>query len=343
MNHEWLQKLWYDPNPGPLMRLASLPLWPLHGLFIALTGTRRWLYRHGWLASQRLSVPVLVIGNIVVGGVGKSPLTIAAARYLIKQGCRVGILLRGYKGKKSRDGVLVDRASHVADVGDEALMIAHAVPEALVMVDADRVRGGQRLVKRGAQVVICDDGLQHYALQRDMEWCVFDARRGIGNGWRLPLGPLREPLARLDNVSAVLINRTGAPMAILDWLSRVPDDKRFDFVLSPVRVRRQSTGETAPVDVLAGKRVDAVAGIGDPKRFFATLTALGAQVRPHPRADHERHPFRGLPKDADFIVCTAKDAVKWTRGDPDIYVLEVEAQLPDQLLTQLDQLAGVRA
>lgn len=328
----WLQRQWYQQR-----RLAPA-LWlllPLHALFVAVSGLRRGLYRLGVLLSVRLPVPVVVIGNLVAGGAGKTPLVLWLAGELQRRGYRPGILSRGYGGADGRPQP-VDAATSPAQAGDEPVLLARrsGVP---LWVGRDRAAAGQALLAAHPEVnvLICDDGLQHYRLARDAEIVVFD-RRGAGNGWRLPLGPLREPLARLRSVDVLVFN--GEVEAVL-----AAGRRAFAMRLQPGDFYRlDDPVRTCTVVALQGKALHALAGIGEPQRFFDTLRQLGLEFTPHPFADHHAY----TAADLDFgpqavLLMTEKDAVKCAGLCPgEAWVLPVTAELPptlaDLLLEKFD-------
>lgn len=292
-----LERVWYSgAAPGAGLRLLS-------GLFGAGVALRGALYRHGWLHPGRAGVPVIVVGNLTVGGSGKTPLVAWLVSRLAARGHRPGIASRGY----GREGDGLHRVSPddpPARAGDEALMlrIATCVP---VAVAARRVEAARALAEDGCDVVVCDDGLQHLALARDLEIAVVDARRGLGNGRLLPAGPLREPPERLSRVDLVVLNGEGPAPALT---ASVPVAR---MRLEPLALREIGGARVAEPAWLAGREVHAVAGIGDPARFFAQLRALGARTIDHPFADHHRFRAEDLSFGDDRpVIMTAKDAVK---------------------------------
>lgn len=305
----------------PLLGLLLIPLSWLYGLVAAL---RRQAYRRGLLPTVRLPVPVVVVGNITAGGSGKTPLVIWLARQLVASGWRPGIISRGYGGQ-GRQARPVDAASDPALVGDEPVLIVRATGLP-VWVAARRVEAGLALLGAHPEVdvLLADDGLQHYALARDMEIAVVDAVRRFGNGRLLPAGPLRERPSRLTRVDAVVMNGPGdAPEA-----GPVP---RYAMALRPSGLRRLGRADGArPPEALAGNQVHAVAGIGHPERFFQTLRDLGMLVIPHAFADHHPYTLRDLPDGT--LVMTAKDAVKCEAFPlADAWVLEVDAVVEGRL------------
>ena len=296
-----LQRLWYGP------RWMSLPLWPLAWLFAAVVATRRRLYRAGWLRAQRVAVPVIVVGNISVGGTGKTPVAGWLARALTQRGYRVGVVLRGYGGRSTHGVQVVTSDGDAREVGDEALVHALSGPH-VVVTGADRVAAARRAVAQGAEVVVCDDGLQHLRLARDYEVAVVDAQRGLGNGQLLPAGPLREPPARLESVDAVVFTERGMPVHPVRVLRRPLTVAARLSLGDAVNV---GSGERRALDSFRGRVVHAVAGIGHPEAFFAALRVAGLEVAAHPLADHAALDPGGLPfPSTATVLMTAKDAVK---------------------------------
>lgn len=266
-------------------------------VFFLVATARRLLYRHGLLARERLPVPVVVVGNITVGGAGKTPLILWLVDVLTRLGCRPGVVSRGYGGAVV--GVReVGPDSDAAAVGDEPLLIRRRA-RCPVFVGRDRAAAGRALLAAhpDCDVILCDDGLQHYRLARDLEIAVLD-RRGVWNGWPLPAGPLREPVARLRTVDAVVANGWPGPAGFRMKLA----GDRFHLL--------GGDGDRAAAE-LAGLRLHAVAGIGEPRRFFDHLAGLGLRFAAHPFADHHRYVAADLAFDGDAIVTTEKDAVKF--------------------------------
>jgi tetraacyldisaccharide 4'-kinase len=291
---------WYAPRPT----VASWLLWPLSVLFGLAVRLRRAAFALGLAEAHRLPVPVVVVGNITVGGSGKTPLVIALAHALRARGFHPGIVSRGYGGDEAVREVLP--GSDPAVAGDEPPIAAAAgFP---VWVGRRRVEAGRELLAAhpSCDVVICDDGLQHYALARDVEIAVVDASRGAGNGLLLPAGPLREPEARLDEVDAVvrLVSGSVAP--------ENGDGRATLMTHAPMPWRNVRDGrEVCDAESFAGAGVHAVAGIGHPQRFFAMLRAMGITATEHGFPDH--HAF--MRADLDFpgataVLMTEKDAVK---------------------------------
>jgi tetraacyldisaccharide 4'-kinase len=307
---------WYRLSP------VSLLLYPLSLVFGLAVAARRLMYRAGVLPSARPGIPVIVVGNLTVGGTGKTPLILALVKALRERGLHPGVISRGYRGANglSRGVVAGDEAGQV---GDEPLLIAER-SGCPVWIGADRVAAARalRAAHPACDVILCDDGLQHYRLQRDFEIAVHD-ERGLGNGFLLPAGPLREPGAR--RVDATVQNG-GAPVS-----------GAFAMRLAPAGFYRVGE-ERAPLTLseLSGKRLHAVAGIGNPDRFFAQLSRMGLAFTAHPFPDH--HAFRAEDlgfADCDLVLMTEKDAVKCRRfGRRDLIALRVDAEV-DPALTEL--------
>jgi tetraacyldisaccharide 4'-kinase len=294
---------------------------------------RRLLYRIGVLHSERLAVPVIVVGNITVGGSGKTPLVLWLAEFLRRHGYRPGLISRGYGGKAGCWPQAVDAGSEPRVVGDEALLLARrsGCPMA---VGPDRVAAASQLIaEHDVDIIISDDGMQHYRLGRDIEIAVLDGERRLGNGLCLPAGPLREPPGRLKSVDFVVTN--GSARAG-EWSMQLVAADALPLL----------AGEGRPAPDFASGPVHAVAGIGNPGRFFATLHALGLETIEHPFPDH--HPFgKG---ELDFndtapVLMTEKDAVKYLdyAGKRHWY-LPVTARLPGEfgkaLLAALEKQDG---
>ncbi|QAU35347.1 tetraacyldisaccharide 4'-kinase [Janthinobacterium sp. 17J80-10] len=318
--------------------LLARALLPVSWLFGLLGAVRRRLYAAGMLKSTRLPVPVIVVGNIFVGGTGKTPLTIWLVQALRAAGFTPGVISRGY-GASAAPPRRIGPESLPQEGGDEPLLIATraACP---VMVGRDRAAAGQALLAACPEVdlILSDDGLQHYALQRDIEIILYDSR-GNGNGWLLPAGPLREPAHRRRDITVVNASQPVAAMpagAIRMQLEGTVAERLAD--------RTQSAPLATlglPRDAKAPPRLVAAAGIGNPARFFATLRAVGLHFDEMPLPDHYdflTNPFAEI--DADIILITEKDAVKCRqldalKNDPRIWVVPVTARIEGALLDQL--------
>ena len=299
----WLQNVWYAPRRAPWwLRVLS----PLYGAWVQL---RHALYARGWLRTHRVAGPVIVVGNVTVGGTGKTPFVIWLVERLRELGFKVAVVTRGYGRSHSRrvtnDILRVDASCRAEDVGDEALLISRRA-DCPVYVCRDRVAAAQAALADGARVVIADDGLQHLRLARDAEIVLVDAMRGWGNGALLPAGPLREDPARAARATAVVLTGTGTPATAL----RARHSARMQLegaVLRPVG----GVGDGRALVALAGQRVHALAGIGNPARFFSTLRTARLELIEHPFPDHHRYSAAELQFDDGLpVIMTEKDAVK---------------------------------
>lgn len=316
----WLQNHWYRITP------LHLILYPVSMIFRALAALRRELYLSGFLPSHQLLLPVIVVGNISVGGTGKTPLTLALAEQLIKHGWHPLILSRGYGGTAKKPQP-VSQSSTAAQVGDEPLLMARR-DLCPVWVGADRIATAHAALQACPEcnVVLCDDGLQHYRLQRDVEIAVIDGMRRYGNELMLPAGPLREPVSRLQSVDAVVIN--GGDAAGKEYAMNLGGEI-FCNLLNP--------GQTATAADFEKPNVHAVAGIGNPQRYFQQLEALGISFTPHPFPDHHAYSAVDLSfADCDAILLTEKDAVKCAAfADARYWVLRVDAQIDPALIDHI--------
>lgn len=319
-----LQASWYGTRGAPLWT------YPLAWLYGALTALRRGLYRIGWLRSTKLPVPVVVVGNITAGGTGKTPLTLALVDALTARGWRPGVVSRGYGGTQ-REPALLDDHPDPARYGDEPCLIrASGVP---VAVGRDRPAAAALLLQAGCNVVIADDGLQHYALARDVEICVVDGARRFGNGRLLPAGPLREPLSRLRRVDFRVCNGEAG-------------EDEYAMHLAGGMAVSLTDGATRPLSDFGGQTVHAVAAIGHPERFFQSLRAQGLTVIGHAFADHHAFVPQELTVAGDApLLMTDKDAIKCQSfARPGWWRVPVRAVLDDDFIValcrRLDEAAG---
>ncbi len=321
----WQESAWF----GWLLQPVAL----LFGLIVAL---RRTAYRRGWLRSLHPGVPVIVVGSIRVGGTGKTPVVAWLASELQTAGLQPVIITRGYGGAAQAEPVVATANSDARMVGDEAVLLARRT-QLRVVVCTDRVAAARHAVELGAGVIIADDGMQHYALARDLEIAVVDGRRRFGNGRLLPAGPLREPPQRLRGLPLVLCQ--GEP-----WEPRM-----LSFSLRATQLTSLLTGEVATPQRKPTGQVMVVAGIGDPERFLQLLHSQGLQTVPVPVPDHGRVDLERLRQESSRpIVMTEKDAVKYRDcRDPDAWYLPVELQLSDivreRILAAVAQVTGSRS
>jgi len=324
--------------------LVAWMLYPLSLLFGLIAAMRRRLYKTGFIKSYAAPVPVIVVGNITVGGSGKTPMVLWLCRELQRLGKSPGIISRGYGGEASSWPQDVTPASDPKMVGDEALLLADNTGCPMV-VAPDRVAAARMLhARHGVDIIISDDGLQHYRMQRAIELVVIDGERRFGNGFLLPAGPLREPLRRLNRVDFVINNVEGG--SLHSGFERMAE---VEMRLQPRQLLNLKNNEKISVAAFIkkfGTTVHAVAGIGNPARFFRLLTALGFVVSEHPFADH--HPYR--PADLTLsppqpVIMTEKDAVKCrTFASDNHWVLPVEAVIradfAEEIIQQLEKKYG---
>ena len=330
----WFLREWQRNSPWQIL------LRPVSWVFAALAGVRRACYRAGILRRTRVNVPVIVVGNITVGGTGKTPVVLAIAELLARSGWHCGIISRGYvRGSvnSTADAIRVKAdATYRVALADEALLLARR-SGAPVYVAADRASAASTLLYAHPQVdvLICDDGLQHYALERDLEICVIDGARGFGNGALLPAGPLREPVSRLGHVDAIVFNGPvpeGNPLPH-DFAPMIPT---YAMSLGNEMLVRIADERVLSIEQglseFSGKTMFAAAGTGHPSRFFTHLASLGFRLD-KTRAFADHHPFAAgdfAEAGAAIILMTEKDAVKCKGfADERMWFMRVDAILPD--------------
>jgi tetraacyldisaccharide 4'-kinase len=311
-----LNSLWYGRHP------LRWGLYPFSLLYRGVVVLRRVYLKQ--FKQEHVSVPLIVVGNLTVGGVGKTPLVIAIAQHFSARGLRVGVVSRGYgaKIKHFPHEVRVDDTAD--DVGDEPLLLAQKT-QAPVVIAPKRMDAVNYLIgQHQVDLIISDDGLQHYKMGRSIEIAVMDGKRGLGNRLCLPAGPLREPSKRLKQVDMVVVN--GA-----DW----PGAYRFDLV--PGALLKLVTGEEVRLESVKQEHVAAVAGIGHPERFFDTLTALGLMYKPYVFPDHHRFVSADFNLPERVCVMTEKDAVKCHAfADERMYVLPVQVSIHHEFWDRLE-------
>lgn len=329
--YRWIHRVWYE---GAAFGWILLPL---GGLYRLIAAARRFSYRKGVLKNCRVSVPVIVVGNITAGGTGKTPVVIWLAGELRSRNFSPGIVSRGYGGSGAGSPTRVDNNSPAHVVGDEPVLLARrsACP---VVVDSNRVRAAAMLTGHGVDVIIADDGLQHYRLFRDYEICVIDGARGLGNRRMLPAGPLREPPQRLAEVDQVLLNGAAQGLAT----PGIIEQTAIEFELAATDACRLNGSASRPLEGFHGKTVHAVAGIGNPARFFDLLRAAGIQVIEHAFSDHAPLAMKDVDFGDDFeVLMTEKDAVKLDSDVDDKYwyvpvILKMDSALASSMMGQIE-------
>ncbi len=309
-----VETLWYKPHP-----LRWL-LWPLSLIYRLISHLRRFFYRI--FSRHNAQIPVIVVGNISVGGVGKTPMVIALAQAMTERGLKAGIVSRGYKAEIKKFPYLVSQQDTAREVGDEPLLMARKT--ACPVVIAPKRMQAVRYLREQCQVdvIISDDGLQHYAMDRAIEIVVIDGTRGLGNGYCLPAGPLRETKSRLQEVDFIVVNEGHWPGA-------------YPMALQPGPFIHLKTGQAIALKHFSTP-VAAVAGIGNPERFFSSLKQLGIHFLPYPYADHYHYKSVDMRFKESDIVMTEKDAVKCHAFASDnMFYLPVEAHLSNDFWNAL--------
>ncbi len=330
----YFTNLWYgEKKPNVLLRGLSKA-------FDTVRLSREKKLKKSYSVNHQFSVPVIVVGNISVGGTGKTPVVLFLIQELRKLGYTVGVISRGYGGSKSKQhSVVLTESSTAEEVGDEARMI-HKLASVPFAVGSNRLEAAQMLLDQNPEIslILSDDGLQHYRLQRDVEILIIDGQRGFGNQHLLPAGPLREPLSRVDSVDMVLVNGEATHESLIDV-----HGMQFDLQSKDLK-KLNSEAEVCDLKWFHGKTVHAFAGIGNPERFFTLLESMGIEVMRHSLPDHAL-----MPKDFfvehenDILIMTEKDAVKY----PYIFAenfwylpVEVKMNVDDQ--AKLIEVLGVK-
>jgi len=321
--HQWLPEQWLGRG------LVAQCLRPVSWIYGALVWARQQAYACGWLAPQRVSATVIMVGNVVAGGAGKTPTTMALVQHLRQGGWSVGVVSRGH-GRQTQDTRPVLPLSTPVEVGDEPLLIQQATGVPL-WVGASRAEAAQALLQAhpDTQIIVCDDGLQHLSLARDIEICVMD-ERGAGNGWLLPAGPLREPWPRPVD----LLLHTGPPA--------VAGGFQGQRQLAPWALR--ASGERVNLSSLQGQPVDAVAGLARPEAFFDMLRSAGLQLA-HTHALPDHADFADWPQAplARPLLCTEKDAAKLWQRQPQALAVPLQLEIEPGFWAALDALLVERA
>ena len=325
--YNWIHRVWYESAASGWL------LVPLSGLYWLVLALRKFLYGCGVLRTHRAASPVLIVGNITAGGTGKTPTVLWLVAALKDRGFKPGIVSRGYGGSKSDSSMRVEADTDAAVAGDEPVLLARR-GQCPVVVDPDRVRAAAMLAEDGADVIVADDGLQHYRLARDYEICVIDGSRGLGNRRLLPSGPLRENAERLETVDQVLVNGV---LRGSEYELTTAEQNAIAFELVASEACRLNGSLTRPIERFAGSTVHAVAAIGNPRRFFDLLRAQDIQVIEHVLPDHALLTRKDLDFGDDFeVFMTEKDAVKLGSALKDkFWYVPVELQMDPVLAAPL--------
>ncbi|MEL7023684.1 MAG: tetraacyldisaccharide 4'-kinase [Pseudomonadota bacterium] len=323
----WLYSVWYEGGTG------GWALRPLEWLFRCIVAVRRFLYRNGVFKSLSIDAPVVVVGNIAVGGGGKTPLVGWLARQLSERNLRIAIISRGYGGDEPTMPLRVDETTPAAVAGDEAKMLA-ALTGVPVYVCRDRVSAANVAHKDGANLILADDGLQHYRLGRAMEIAVVDAVRQHGNRRCLPAGPLREPVSRLSSVD-VIVASGGKIEGVSDMF----------YTLDIQTAINGASGVERPLAAFYGQSVYALAGIAHPQRFVDMLSSFGLRVLQIPAADHQTLDAASIdPDDALAVLMTEKDAVKYDSLSERHWIVPAQVEMePADAQRLLDQIQSLRS
>ena len=319
---EFIEEVWYGKHP------VSVLLAPAGWLYGLVMQVRRALYQSRLVPAQKVRAPVIVIGNLTVGGTGKTPLVIWLARFLSQKGLRPGIISRGYGGKAREWPQQVRKDSNPDLVGDEAVLIARRADCPVAISPKRRIAAEELIEYAGCNIILCDDGLQHLSLPRDIEIVVVDGIRRFGNHRCLPAGPLREPLGRVNSVDMIISNgATGRHEYMMEY---VPGDL----------VSLSDENKRLNIDTISGNTVHAVAGIGNPTRFFSYLRGKKLQVIKHEFPDHfpysaaDIHFGDGMP-----VIMTEKDAVKCMRfASKEHWYLPINAKMPDTFVHRFENI-----
>ena len=319
-----LEEAWYgDKKPSYLLIILSK-------FFSLLVKIRTKLYASKILSIAKVEVPVIVIGNITAGGTGKTPVTLFLSQWFTKSGKKVGIISRGYKGIKNRNKPrIISKDDKAKDFGDEAVYMARE-SKALVCVCKDKLKAARLLVKSGAEIIISDDGLQHYNLARDYEIAVIDSSRLLGNGYFLPAGPLRESIDRLKNVDLVLLNGgTKAKELLLE------DTPILHFNIRNDELVDLNNGSKHTFEELKVNEVQVLAGIGNPEKLYRRIEEHGMTVKPIMTQDHGMVNLDNYFNEKCPLLITPKDAVKYDECFPqNTYLLHPEIEIDTTYLTK---------
>jgi len=325
--YRWIHRVWYEDASSGWILL------PLSGLYWVILQLRKLFYDLGFLRTVRASAPVIIVGNLTAGGTGKTPTVLWLVQELQTRGLRPGIVSRGYGGSQSGTSMRVEADTDASVAGDEPVLLARrgGCP---VVVDPDRSRAAAMLIEDGADVIIADDGLQHYRLARDYEICVIDGARGLGNRRLLPAGPLREGPDRLEDVDQVLVN---GELRVREYGVTVAEQNAVSFELVAAEACRLNGSLARPIERFANTTVHGVAAIGNPQRFFDLLRGHGIQVIEHIYPDHAALTRKDLDFGDDFeVFMTEKDAVKLGRLSTDkFWYVPVELKMDPLLAAPL--------
>jgi len=337
---DFFQKIWYHPD-----KKVPWYLYPVSWLYIALFSLRKFVFDMGIIYVPPIPVPVIVIGNITVGGTGKTPLVIELVNYLKEKGFRPGVVSRGYKGLAEDFPFFVSHTNRVIDTGDEPMLIYQRT-QVPVVIDPQRSRAAKLLAYEAqCDVIISDDGLQHYKLDRHFEIVVVDSQRIFGNKKRLPAGPLREKIQRINDFDLLVINGNNTSEERL--LSNLKRNMPLTYMHLNAglieNVRRSNVKAMATFSASTGK-IHAVAGIGNPERFFEMLKKMDFDIIPHAFPDHHYFTEQDLIFDDDLpVIMTEKDAVKCADFDLyNLWFLPVSVELDESFYQSINRFMSIK-
>jgi tetraacyldisaccharide 4'-kinase len=358
----FIERFIHLKDPGVFLSIALLPITLCSYLFKAVVVLRGFLYRKGIFKRHRLSCKVISIGNITVGGTGKTPATCLIARHFKNAGCNVAVLSRGYRAQAGAEPLIVSDGNHIIAgpevAGDEAVMLAQKLPGVPILAGQNRFLLGQRAIHDfSAQALLIDDGFQHYPLQRDLDIVLINARNPFGNGFLLPRGTLREPLSSLRRTPLIVLTKVEKTTEVkkLEELIRIYRPNAHIFIASVQAACLHRLADNAAVDlgIMRNKAVVALCSIGDPETFYSLLASLGCNIM-QKLAFPDHHWYRSddyavinsCGQVADFIITTEKDIVKLDKNMIDnkkMFILETEMHIDreDEFFQTLSTLAGL--
>jgi len=302
-SHKFLNSIWYEGlRPPIILRMLSI-------IFRFIVYLRKTLYEAGFLRVIDIGIPVIIVGNISIGGTGKTPVTLWLSEELRKKNQKVGIISRGYKGKNKRQEPIIINSDHsAAEYGDEAVYLAQE-SNAMICVCTNKVKAAKLLKEKGVDIIISDDGLQHYALGRDIEILIIDSNRLFGNALMLPAGPLREDIERIASVDLIMVNGSKILTKDEPLLTNNPIEY---FTIENEEVREVNSNQIRSIIDFADTEVQVLAGIGNPERIYSELKKKGLHIIPIMAEDHELIDLDTIEKEATIpIFITPKDYVKY--------------------------------
>ena len=332
-SHKFLNSIWYQGlRPPIILRILSI-------FYQCIVYLRRFFYKTGFLKTINVGIPIIIVGNITTGGTGKTPITLWLSEELSKKNQKVGIISRGYKGKKKRQEPTIIHSDHsAAEYGDEAVYLAQE-SKAMVCVCKNKIKAAKLLKEKGVDIIICDDGLQHYALDRDLEILVIDGTRLFGNNLMLPAGPLREHIARISTVDLLMVNGSEESIKEEPLLANYQIEY---FHLINEDVREINGNQVMPIIEFSDTEVQVLAGIGNPEKLYSELKKKGLNVIPVITEDHGEIDLEMIQNIKTIpLFITPKDYVKYQgRVEDNTWLLDpiieiMEGSKIDSLLNEV--------